>query len=170
MKRDAILPSSCRPPTACWNLFSTRAAEVRKAQACFHAARTGRGTRGRRPLVLQGPVARTGHRLGYNHGLPPPPVVLGAGLAEAMDTAQRGMGMDWTNSLELVRRTLDAAKDVPGAVVASGAGTDHLAPDPNLKLEQIIAAYEEQCSAIEKLGGRIILMAAGRWLHRQVAR
>jgi hypothetical protein len=80
------------------------------------------------------------------------------------------MGMDWTNSLELVRRTLDAAKDVPGAVVASGAGTDHLAPDPNLKLEQIIAAYEEQCSAIEKLGGRIILMAAGRWLHRQVAR
>jgi hypothetical protein len=84
----------------------------------------------------------------------------GLGLAEAMDTAQRGMGMDWTNSLELVRRTLDAAKDVPGAVVASGAGTDHLAPDPNLKLEQVIAAYEEQCSAIEKLGGRIILMAS----------
>src|SRR6185503_8260451 len=49
----------------------------------------------------------------------------GFGIAEAMDTAQRGMGLDWTNSLELIRRTLDG---VPGAVVASGAGTDHLAP------------------------------------------
>ncbi len=84
----------------------------------------------------------------------------GLGIAEAMDTAQRGMGLDWTNSLELVRRTLDAAKDVPGAFVASGAGTDHLPAGPDLKLEQVIAAYEMQCAAIEKLGGRIILMAS----------
>jgi hypothetical protein len=71
------------------------------------------------------------------------------------------MGLDWTNSLELVRRTLDAAKDVPGAFVASGAGTDHLpASTTDLKLEQVIAAYEMQCAAIEKLGGRIILMAS----------
>ncbi len=84
----------------------------------------------------------------------------GLGIAEAMDTAQRGMGLDWTNSLELVRRTLDAAKDVPGAFVASGAGTDHLAPTQDLKFEQVIAAYEMQCAAIEKLGGRIILMAS----------
>src|SRR5215467_10476828 len=49
---------------------------------------------------------------------------LGLGVAEAMDTAQRGMGMDWPNSLELIRRSLDAAKDVLGAVVGSGAGTD----------------------------------------------
>ena len=84
----------------------------------------------------------------------------GLGIAEAMDTAQRGMGLDWTNSLELVRRTLDAAKDVPGAFVASGAGTDHLAPTQDLKIEQVIAAYEMQCAAIEKLGGRIILMAS----------
>ena len=84
----------------------------------------------------------------------------GLGIAEAMDTAQRGMGLDWTNSLELVRRTLDAAQDVPGAFVASGAGTDHLPASPDRTLDQIIAAYEMQCGAIEKLGGRIILMAS----------
>ncbi len=84
----------------------------------------------------------------------------GLGLAEAMDTAQRGMGLDWPTSLDLVRRTLDAARGVPGAFVASGAGTDHLAPKPGLTTDQVIAAYEEQCSAIEKLGGRIILMAS----------
>ena len=84
----------------------------------------------------------------------------GLGLAEAMDTAQRGMGLDWENSLELVRRTLDAARDVPGAVVASGAGTDHLAPRADLRIEDVIAAYEMQCAAIEALGGRIILMAS----------
>jgi hypothetical protein len=82
------------------------------------------------------------------------------GIAEAMDTAQRGMGLDWASSLELVRRTLDAAKEVPGAFVASGAGTDHLAPRAGLKLAEVIAAYEEQCAAIERLGGRIILMAS----------
>ena len=84
----------------------------------------------------------------------------GAGVAEAMDTAQRGMGMDWKNSLELIRRTLEAAKSVPGAAVGCGAGTDHLPADPGLKIEQVIAAYEEQCAAVEKLGGRIVLMAS----------
>jgi len=77
-----------------------------------------------------------------------------------MDTAQRGMGLDWPTSLELVRRTLDAAKDVPGAVVFSGAGTDHLAPGPEVTIDQVIRAYEEQCAAIEGMGGRIILMAS----------
>jgi len=48
---------------------------------------------------------------------------LGFGVAEAMDTAQRGMGLDWPTSLELIRRSLDAARDVPGALVASGCGT-----------------------------------------------
>ncbi len=84
----------------------------------------------------------------------------GLGVAEAMDTAQRGMGMDWPASLELIRRTLEAAKGVPGAAVGCGTGTDHLAPDPGLKIEQVIAAYEEQCAAVEKLGGRIVLMAS----------
>jgi hypothetical protein len=81
----------------------------------------------------------------------------GFGIAEAMDTAQRGMGLNWTNSLELIRRTLDG---VPGAVVASGAGTDHLSQGEKHSIEKIQGAYEEQCAAIEKLGGRIILMAS----------
>ena len=85
---------------------------------------------------------------------------LGFGVAEAMDTAQRGMGMDWPASLELIERSLDAAGDVPGAVVASGAGTDHLAPGPGITIDAVIRAYCEQCAAIEKLGGRIILMAS----------
>ncbi|HVG50176.1 MAG TPA: dihydrodipicolinate synthase family protein [Xanthobacteraceae bacterium] len=85
---------------------------------------------------------------------------LGLGVAEAMDTAQRGMGLDWKTSLELIRRSLDAARDVPGAVIASGAGTDHLEPSASLTVDDVIRAYEEQCEAVEKLGGRIILMAS----------
>ena len=85
---------------------------------------------------------------------------LGLGVAEAMDTAQRGMGMDWPNSLELIRRSLDAANDFPGALIGSGAGTDHLAPGANVTVDDVIRGYEEQCAAVEKLGGRIILMAS----------
>ena len=80
----------------------------------------------------------------------------GFGIAEAMDTAQRGMGLDWGNSLELIKRTVAEG----GGEVASGAGTDHLPPDRNYSVQEIIAAYEEQCGAIEKVGGRIILMAS----------
>ena len=90
---------------------------------------------------------------------------LGLGVAEAMDTAQRGMGMDWRNSLELIRRSLDAATDVPGAVIASGAGTDHLDVAPGVTVDDVIRAYEEQCAAVEKLGGRIILMASRALAH-----
>ncbi|WP_043358675.1 dihydrodipicolinate synthase family protein [Belnapia sp. F-4-1] len=85
---------------------------------------------------------------------------LGLGVAEAMDTAQRGMGLDWTGAQELVRRSLEAMRDVPGAVMASGAGTDHLAPGPDVTVDDVIRAYEEQCEAIEQMGGRIILMAS----------
>ena len=85
---------------------------------------------------------------------------LGLGVAEAMDTAQRGMGVDWPTSLELIRRSLEAARDYPGALVGSGAGTDHLAPSADVTIDDVIRAYEEQCAAIEKLGGRIVLMAS----------
>jgi hypothetical protein len=85
---------------------------------------------------------------------------LGLGVAEAMDTAQRGMGLDWPTSLELIGRSLDAAKGVPGALVASGCGTDHLAPEGVTSVDQVIAAYEEQMAAIEKLGGKLIVMAS----------
>ena len=85
---------------------------------------------------------------------------LGLGVAEAMDTAQRGMGLDWPTSLELIRRSLEAAKDMPGALVASGCGTDHLAPEAARSLDDVIRAYEEQMEAIEALGGRLIIMAS----------
>ncbi|MDB5958309.1 dihydrodipicolinate synthase family protein [Ramlibacter sp.] len=85
---------------------------------------------------------------------------LGLGVAEAMDTAQRGMGMDWPTSLELIRRSTDAARDVPGALVASGCGTDHLAVEDAKSVDDVIRAYEEQMAAIEKLGGRLIVMAS----------
>src|SRR6195952_1529502 len=52
---------------------------------------------------------------------------LGLGVAEAMDTAQRGMGLDWPTSLQLIRRSVTASKRRGGALVFSGAGTDHLA-------------------------------------------
>ena len=85
---------------------------------------------------------------------------LGLGVAEAMDTAQRGMGLDWPTSLELSRRTLDAAQDVPGSQVASGCGTDQLVLEDVTTVDQVIAAYEEQLEAIEKLGGKLIIMAS----------
>ncbi|HEY1228970.1 MAG TPA: dihydrodipicolinate synthase family protein [Ramlibacter sp.] len=85
---------------------------------------------------------------------------LGLGVAEAMDTAQRGMGLDWPTSLELIRRSLDAARDVPGALVASGCGTDHLAIDDVKSVDDVIRGYEEQMAAIEKLGGKLIVMAS----------
>jgi hypothetical protein len=85
---------------------------------------------------------------------------LGFGVAEAMDTAQRGMGLDWPTSLELIRRSVAEARAIPGAVVFSGAGTDQITPGPSLSLDRVIAAYLEQCAAIEACGGRIILMAS----------
>ncbi len=85
---------------------------------------------------------------------------LGLGVAEAMDTAQRGMGLDWAASQELIRRSLVAAKDIPGARIACGAGTDHLEPSADLSLDDVIRAYEEQVAFVEGQGGRIIMMAS----------
>src|SRR5215207_11343860 len=85
---------------------------------------------------------------------------LGLGVAEAMDTAQRGMGLDWNGAKELIGRALEAAKARPGVKIACGVGTDHLAPGPAVGVEQVIRAYEEQIEAIEAMGGRIVLMAS----------
>jgi len=85
---------------------------------------------------------------------------MGLGVAEAMDTAQRGMGLDWPTSLELITRSIDAAKDVPGAFLASGCGTDHLAPEDARSVDDVIRAYEAQMAAIERLGGKLIVMAS----------
>src|SRR4030088_2005752 len=85
---------------------------------------------------------------------------LGLGVAEAMDTAQRGMGLDWPTSLELIQRSVRAAKARGGALVFSGAGTDHLAVEDAKTIDDVIRPYEEQIAAVEKAGGRIILMAS----------
>ena len=85
---------------------------------------------------------------------------LGLAVAEAMDTSQRGMGFDWGTAKELIRRAVAEARTIPGAVLASGAGTDHLEPGPRVTLADVEAAYEEQCAFVESVGGRIILMAS----------
>ncbi len=85
---------------------------------------------------------------------------LGLKIAEAMDTSQRGMGLDWPGAKELIRRSLAEAKTVPGADLACGAGTDHLDPAKTRSLDDVIAAYEEQLGHVEACGGRAILMAS----------
>ncbi len=83
----------------------------------------------------------------------------GLHLAEAMDTAQRGMGVDWPTALELIQRTMRAAKAHPmHPRVACGAGTDHA---QNLTTpDAILSAYTTQAEAIEAVGGQLILMAS----------
>ena len=85
---------------------------------------------------------------------------LGFGVAEAMDTAQRGMGLDWPLALELIKRSTAAAKKRGGARLANGAGTDHLPAGKELTLKDVTNAYLEQCEAIEAVDGRLILMAS----------
>ena len=86
---------------------------------------------------------------------------LGLGVAEAMDTAQRGMGLDWPASLELIKRSVAEARAYgDAALIACGTGTDHLVADASTNVDDVIAAYEHQCEAVEAAGGRIILMAS----------
>ena len=85
---------------------------------------------------------------------------LGLAVAEAMDTSQRGMGFPWSGAKELIKRSVAEAKTIPGAVIASGAGTDDLQPGPRVTIADVEAAYEESCGFIEFVGGRIILMAS----------
>jgi hypothetical protein len=82
---------------------------------------------------------------------------LGLGIAEAMDTAQRGTGLDWPGAMELIRLT---RQELPDARVFNGCGTDQLAPSDARSLDDVRGAYGEQIEAVQKLGGRIILMAS----------
>lgn len=85
----------------------------------------------------------------------------GLGLAEAMDTAQRGMGVDWKTAKELIERTMKDAKAHPlKPRVACGAGTDQIALEDLRDADAIVAAYSEQMAAIEAAGGQVILMAS----------
>jgi hypothetical protein len=83
----------------------------------------------------------------------------GLGVAEAMDTAQRGMGLDWEASKELIRRSLAEAEAVGGKIVC-GAQTDHLTPGSARKLRDVEDAYEEQCGFVEAHGGQVVMMAS----------
>ena len=85
---------------------------------------------------------------------------LGMKIAEAMDTSQRGMGLDWPGAKELIGRSLAEAKTVDGADLACGAGTDQLDPTKAGSLDDVIAAYEEQFAHVEAHGGRAIMMAS----------
>uniref|UniRef100_A0AAU2V8V7 Dihydrodipicolinate synthase family protein n=1 Tax=Streptomyces sp. NBC_00003 TaxID=2903608 RepID=A0AAU2V8V7_9ACTN len=80
----------------------------------------------------------------------------GLGVAEAMDTAQRGMGLDWPAAAELITRSAAEAKAV-GGNIACGAGTDQLGSG---NLAEVKAAYEEQLGVVEGAGAQPILMAS----------
>ncbi|CAL9415599.1 hypothetical protein SUDANB171_01741 [Streptomyces sp. enrichment culture] len=83
----------------------------------------------------------------------------GLGVAEAMDTAQRGMGLDWAGAAELIRRSGAEAKAVGGRI-ACGVGTDQLTGAGPYTLDQVRAAYEEQLAVVEETGAQAILMAS----------
>ncbi|WHX26545.1 dihydrodipicolinate synthase family protein [Virgibacillus halodenitrificans] len=83
----------------------------------------------------------------------------GLGVAEAMDTAQRGMGLTWEQAKELISKSVTEAKSVGGRI-ACGAGTDHLHAGPGIQLDDVLNAYSEQCEFVESQGGQIILMAS----------
>lgn len=85
---------------------------------------------------------------------------LGFKVAEAMDTSQRGMGLDWAGAAELISRSLREARAVPGADLACGVGTDQLDPAQATSLDDVIRAYEQQLAHVERHGGRAILMAS----------
>ncbi|MCW2873501.1 dihydrodipicolinate synthase family protein [Actinacidiphila oryziradicis] len=82
----------------------------------------------------------------------------GLGVAEVMDTAQRGMGLDWAGAAELIRRSSAEAKAVGGRI-ACGVGTDQLTA-PAATLDEVRAAYEEQLAVVEDSGSQAILMAS----------
>ncbi|WP_216591729.1 dihydrodipicolinate synthase family protein [Streptomyces brasiliscabiei] len=83
----------------------------------------------------------------------------GLGVAEAMDTAQRGMGLDWAGAAELIRRSAAEAKSV-GGLIACGVGTDQLTDPASASLAEIRKAYEEQLALVEESGAQAILMAS----------
>jgi hypothetical protein len=84
---------------------------------------------------------------------------LGFGIAEAMDTSQRGMGLDWPKALELIGHSLKSAGK-RADMIYSGCGTDQLPASEARSIDDVIRAYLDQLQAIQKLGGRIILMAS----------
>ena len=82
----------------------------------------------------------------------------GLGVAEAMDTAQRGMGLDWPTARELIARSAEQAAALGGRI-AAGAGTDQLPPGP-AALDAVLEAYLEQVEHVQATGAQVIVMAS----------
>jgi hypothetical protein len=82
----------------------------------------------------------------------------GLGVAEAMDTAQRGMGLDYPAVRELIRRSAAEARAVRGRIIA-GVGTDQLPAGP-ATLAQVARAYHEQLEDVVSAGARPVLMCS----------
>ncbi|WP_104401669.1 dihydrodipicolinate synthase family protein [Vibrio penaeicida] len=112
------------------------------------------------PLTTSDPSGRASldwdKTLAYRHYL----MSMGFGIAEAMDTAQRGMGLTWDDALALIRHTQAAASDLPNALIYHGSGTDQLNDNQHYSLDDVIAAYRVQIDAIQSAGGKLILMAS----------
>jgi hypothetical protein len=83
----------------------------------------------------------------------------GLGVAEAMDTAQRGMGLGWDAAKELIRLSVAEALAANGKIVC-GANTDQLVPGSARSLRDIEVAYDEQCGFVESQGGQVVVMAS----------
>jgi hypothetical protein len=81
----------------------------------------------------------------------------GFGVAEAMDTAQRGMGLSWVQARELIARS---ARYPARGALACGAGTDQLADGQSHPIARIIDAYAEQMGFVQAAGADVIVMAS----------
>jgi hypothetical protein len=110
----------------------------------------------------------------------------GFGVAEAMDTAQRGMGLSWAQARELIARSADRARQIRVeqaggggaggvaaggadegrrvgggvAALACGAGTDQLADGESYPVPRIVEAYAEQIGFVQSSGADVIVMAS----------
>ncbi|MFF4366906.1 dihydrodipicolinate synthase family protein [Streptomyces sp. NPDC001594] len=138
-----------RPSAAPLGAFGSAPARSRVLYAAAHVAAAPRAAPG------GGPVVDWGATLGFRHRL----WGLGLGVAEAMDTAQRGMGLDWPEAAELIRRSSQEARAVGGRIVC-GAGTDQLPAGRAHSLAAVTAAYEEQLAHVEGCGAGAVLMAS----------
>ncbi|GAB3473679.1 dihydrodipicolinate synthase family protein [Amycolatopsis cihanbeyliensis] len=83
----------------------------------------------------------------------------GLGVADVMDTAQRGMGLDWAATQELIRRSATEARSV-GGLLAVGVGTDHLDPASVTSPDEVVDAYLTQLAVAEDAGARVVIMAS----------
>ena len=82
----------------------------------------------------------------------------GFGVAEAMDTAQRGMGLSWEQARELIARSAERRSGPAGLVC--GVGTDQLPSRDRYPIARIISAYAEQMAVVQAAGAGVVLMAS----------